>query len=392
MRRILLVLLVGLAALGPAPRLGAQEDSLEASKRRELETIQRQAREKRAAATQLKGREQKELVQLRRTERDLGSSRRRLRTLEQRGRQLDRQLQITLADLQRSQSTLKDQQVRLSARLRNVYKYGVGRELEFLLSPRSFAELLARWDYLVMIAEQDRIILEDVQAKKEIVVANQERLQTTLQDVTRTQKRTDQESKRLSSLRQKRASTVEAIKSQRETYEAAATELEKTARAIQGLLARLERERKARQQGGAAPVPYSGDFAKGRGQLDWPVRGSLVGHYGPEKHPRWGTVTLNNGVDIESPIGTPVRAVARGRVDYTSSDFGSYGEIVILNHGDGYYTLYGHLSGISVSVGQEVTSGQTIGASGDTGSLKGPILHFEVRQGGASLNPEDWLR
>jgi murein DD-endopeptidase MepM/ murein hydrolase activator NlpD len=84
--------------------------------------------------------------------------------------------------------------------------------------------------------------------------------------------------------------------------------------------------------------------------------------------------------------------VSKGRVDYVSEDFGTYGQMIILNHGDGYYTLYGHLSSIGVSVGQEVASGQVIAQSGDTGSLKGSILHFEVRKGGASLNPESWLQ
>jgi murein DD-endopeptidase MepM/ murein hydrolase activator NlpD len=91
-------------------------------------------------------------------------------------------------------------------------------------------------------------------------------------------------------------------------------------------------------------------------------------------------------------MGTPVRAVAKARVEYTSEDFGTYGQMIILNHGDGYYTLYGHLSEISVTESQEVASGATIGRVGDTGSLKGTVLHFEVRQGGTALNPEDWLQ
>ena len=140
------------------------------------------------------------------------------------------------------------------------------------------------------------------------------------------------------------------------------------------------------------PQPYTGDFAKGEGHLDWPVRGSVIGRFGPEKHPKWGTVTLNNGIDIEAAVGTTVRSVAKGRVDYTSEDFSSYGQIVIVNHGDGYFTLYGHLSEILVSVGQEIPAGQPIGRSGETGSLKGPILHFEVRKGASALNPEDWLQ
>jgi murein DD-endopeptidase MepM/ murein hydrolase activator NlpD len=122
------------------------------------------------------------------------------------------------------------------------------------------------------------------------------------------------------------------------------------------------------------------------------LRGEVVGRYGNETHPRFGTVTFNNGIDVRASQGEPVRAVARGRVDFTSSDYGSYGQMLILNHGSGYYTLYAHLSNIAVGRGQEVASGQVVGSAGDSGSLKGTILHFEIRQGRQSLNPLDWLR
>jgi len=122
------------------------------------------------------------------------------------------------------------------------------------------------------------------------------------------------------------------------------------------------------------------------------VRGQLVGNFGPEKHPRFGTVINNNGIDIAADIGTPVRSVAKGRVEYTSDDYASYGPIVIIDHGDGYRTLYAHLSEINVAVGQEIASGAVIGRVGEAGSLKGPVLHFEVRKGGAALDPAGWLK
>jgi septal ring factor EnvC (AmiA/AmiB activator) len=392
-RRVLLALalLVGTVETGLA-----QEDSLERANRMELERVRREAAENRAAAQRLKGQETKALGQLRRTERDLNQTRKRLRTLQLRRKRLDQNLSKTRASLQRSTGMLQEQRDKLGARLRNMYKYGAARELEFLLSPRSFAQLLARWDFVVMVAEQDRMLLEDIQAKKEIVEADQQRLELNLTDVVRTSKRTTAEDRRLAGLRQQRASTVQTIKTQRETYEAAAAELERTARAIQRLIQNLERKRReesdrARAQG-RAPQPYTGDFGAGRGSLDWPVHGDVIGRFGPEKHPKWGTTTLNNGVDISAPIGSAVRAVAKGRVDYVSEEFGAFGQIIIINHGDGYYTLYGHLSEIGVSVGQEVAAGHTIARSGDTGSLKGSILHFEVRKGGTPLDPEDWLR
>lgn len=387
------------AALGALLLLAsplAAQDSLEQAKRRELESIQRAAREKREAATRLKGQENKELVRLKRTERDLSMTRRRLNTLRSRRRNLDHQLDATRTNLERSILTLQSQRARLSRRLRSVYKSGASRDMEFLLSTRSFGNLLARWDYLVMVAEQDRILLDEVRNRKEMVEADKVRLESNLTDIERNSRRTTAENQRLAELRAERAGTVKKIQTERQAYEAAAAELERTANSIKRLLTTLERKRqeeanRARQQG-RTPEPYTGDFARAEGQLEWPVRGDIVGHFGPEKHPKWGTVVPNNGVDIATPIGTPVRAVAKGRVDYTSDDFESYGQMVILNHGDGYYTLYAHLSDISVAVGTEIAAGQTIGRSGDTGSLKGPVLHFEVRKGGGSLNPEDWLR
>jgi murein DD-endopeptidase MepM/ murein hydrolase activator NlpD len=197
-------------------------------------------------------------------------------------------------------------------------------------------------------------------------------------------------------LRANREASVETIHNQRAAYEAAAAELERDARALAKLLADLERRRLAEAQrekaAGRNPQPYTGDFTRGRGALDWPVRGAVVGHFGPEVHPKWGTTTMNNGIDIQAPMGAAVDAVARGRVEYTSEDYAGYGQIVILNHGDGYYTLYAHLSEILVEIGAEVESGQIIGRVGDTGSLKGTVLHFEVRKGGSALDPQQWLK
>jgi septal ring factor EnvC (AmiA/AmiB activator) len=373
-----------------------QQDSLELAKRRELEEVKRLARENREAATRLKGRETQELTRLKNTERQLNRSRKRLTVLQRRRKNLDQQIEGTRVDLERSVLTLEQRRQQLARRLRNLYKFGIARELELLLSPHSFGQLLARWDYLVLVAEQDRLLVDDVRARKEQVEANQQRLVKNLDAVQRTAKRTTAESNRLDGLRRERESSVAAIQTQRKNYEAAAAELDRTARAISRLLQNLESSRKAEvgraRAEGRAPQPYSGNFGGAEGSLDWPLQGRLIGRFGPETHPKWGTVTPNNGVDIEASIGTPVRAVARGRVEYTSEDYGTYGQMIILNHGDGYFTLYGHLSEISVSVGQEVEIGTTIARSGDTGSLKGPILHFEVRKGGIPLDPERWLR
>ena len=395
MKRLAALLLAGALVVGPVATLDAQ-DSLETAKRHELDELNRQAREKREAARQLKGQENKALVKLRRTEKELGATRRRLRGLENRSRNLDVQIEVTRADLERHLDALGRQKARLSRRLRALYKYGSARELEFLLSTHSFGQLLARWDFLVMVAEQDRLLLEDIEQRKVQVEVTEHKLQGTLVQVQRNTRNTQSESHHLATLRENREASVKTIQGQRTAFEAAAAELERNARALAHLLADLERRRlaeaeKARSEG-RNPQPYTGDFARGRGALEWPATGSVVGRFGPEIHPKWGTTTMNNGIDIQAPMGAAVHAVARGRVEYTSDDYAGYGEIVILNHGDGYYTLYAHLSDILVQQGAAVESGQLIGRVGDTGSLKGTVLHFEVRKGGSALNPQDWLK
>jgi len=389
-------LLLALAILVGGGVARAQQDSLEAEKRRELESLSQQAKEKRAQAGALKGQETRALGDLKRTERNLAATRKRLKTLHARRERLDDQLVLTRANLERSVASLSTKRDQLAHRLRHIYMEGPARDLEFLVSTKSFAGLMMRWDFLQMVAEQDRLLLESVETEKDKVEANKKRLESNLQEVSVNAQRTTKESSKLTNLRESRASTVQQIQSKREEYEAAAAELERSARAVAALLARLERSRqaeatKARGEG-RNPQPYSGDFARGQGQLDWPVQGNIVGHMGLETHPRFGTQVRNDGIDIAVPSGTPVRAVAKGRVDFANDDYEGIGGMVVLNHGDGYYTIYSHLSEVNVSSGIEVNSGTVIGRSGETGSLKGPVLHFEVRKGATPLNPESWLR
>ncbi|MEQ1834021.1 MAG: hypothetical protein ABL977_13275, partial [Candidatus Eisenbacteria bacterium] len=234
---------VALLALAVVP-VRAQ-DSLEAAKRQELELIRRQAQEKRAQAGALKGQETRAMGVLKRTERELNTTRRRLRLLQTRRNRLDQQLEVTRANLQRSVETLQMQRRRLAKRLRHMYMVGPARELEFLISTRSFAGLMMRWDFLQMVAEQDRLLLDNVRSEKEHVEANENALERNLKQVSITAKKTTVESSKLAGLRRQHASTVKQIQSKREEYEAAAAELERSARALQGLLARLERARQA---------------------------------------------------------------------------------------------------------------------------------------------------
>jgi len=122
----------------------------------------------------------------------------------------------------------------------------------------------------------------------------------------------------------------------------------------------------------------------------WPVEGRLMGGYGERIDPFSGEGAMHTGVDISAPTGTPVHAAADGFVSFAGRASG-YGELVIVKHGSVYETYYAHLSHIGVLEGQEVRRGETIGAVGATGRTTAPHLHYEVRMGGAPVNPHQYL-
>lgn len=160
------------------------------------------------------------------------------------------------------------------------------------------------------------------------------------------------------------------------------------------LVAELSQEER-RLQGTVTALPKSagkGGLAAKKGKLPWPVaEASLEQGYGKLVEPKFKTVTLQKGWDLRAHDGAEVRAIAAGTVAHAGW-FGAYGNLLILDHGDGFHTLYAHLSGVAKAVGDVVEAGELVGLVGDTGSLKGPYLYFELRKGGTPQNPKDWLR
>jgi murein DD-endopeptidase MepM/ murein hydrolase activator NlpD len=137
------------------------------------------------------------------------------------------------------------------------------------------------------------------------------------------------------------------------------------------------------------PPPAVGTFASKRGKLRWPVsEGAVVARFGNQIHPTLKTITQNTGIDIAVPSGSPVNAVAQGEVS-TIWWLPGYGNLVILNHYDGYRTVYAHLADINVTEGQKVNEGDLLGTSGET--VDGPRVHFEVWKEREKQNPALWL-
>jgi len=144
---------------------------------------------------------------------------------------------------------------------------------------------------------------------------------------------------------------------------------------------RLAARRAAGITGSAATAPSTGP-----GSFSWPVSGTITSPYGWRSNPFGGSPEFHQGLDIAAPTGTTVVAAATGTI-ILAKWYGGYGNYILIDHGGGYSTGYGHLSAIYVSDGQSVQRGQAIGAVGSTGQSTGPHLHFEIRIDGKTVDP-----
>lgn len=272
----------------------------------------------------------------------------------------------------------------LAKRLREIYKHGKVHDLELILFSKSLTDVLKKVKYILLIAEQDRKLMDSTRVLAQVL--NEERQKLTQKAAEERELREEKESEESAMNKEKKAKEemLQALRKEGEEKERLERELEEAERRVIELIQRLERER-----------VKSGDlfegtaFEKKKGMLRWPVQGKVISNFGKKRHPVYWTVTQNNGIDIEASLGEPVHAVARGKVVYADRFLG-YSKVVLLDHGEGYYTLYAYLSEILAPIGTVAGEGDIIAYVGD--SPDGSLFHFEVRKKGKPENPLNWLR
>ena len=382
---------VQLAQATPADSSGDDGSAEIEAQKRELESLRKELEERRQLSQQLKGKEKNIMGQLKDTERNLQLTQRYLTALDRRRRAVMSDLGETSTELGRTAVQLEADRRRLSWRLREIYKRGRSRDIEYILSARSFGDLVTRTYYLARVAREDRQQMLLTQARRVEVQDTKTRLESRKRELDRLSSETQREKVALARLTAERRKLLMSVRSDARSNEKAQDEIRRASQRIQGLIEQLEKQRIAHERGAPGEAPLFGDFSKNKGRLSWPVTGRVARGFGNERNARFGTTTFNSGIDIAAAFGTPIKSVARGRVDYVNWLEG-FGKCAILNHGGGFYTLYAHASEISVPVGKEVAAGEVIGRVGDTGSTIGTALHFEIRRGKLPLNPLEWLR
>ena len=399
--RIAVVSFLVLAACLPAAGQQKKDGADLGDKEHALQQTQKRLKEERAKAADARKREAGLLAELEAIDRRLSEKRKQVALLDGRIQRSQAEVSELQRDIVRLESQRAGQEDALAQRLRTMYRLQVqGGALPVLLSGDDPVAQAIRLRHLATLATVDARMIREYRVTSEGLADRKDRLEVRRKEMAAL--RGEAETERAEADREagKRRAILARVKDERVYHDRMVGELSEATRRLEAFVRDLQERRRvaripppASKPPKAAPSESTPGVGLGamRGRLVWPAEGRVVEEYGTRVNPRFGTKTFRNGIDIDAGEGSNVHAVFPGHVLYTGW-FRGYGNLIIVDHGSEYYTLYAHVADMKVAEGDDVKQGQVIGTVGDTGSLQGPRLYFEVRYQGKPQDPAQWLR
>ena len=401
--RLGLVLALAPALLSPMAwgQVPKRESAEIGDKQQDLQQAHKRLLEERQKAADARKREAGVLSELEAIDRRLSEKRQQVAALDGRLKRAQADVGELQGEIGRLQSRRSGQEDVLGRRLRALYKLQAqGGVLPIVLSGADPVEQAVQLRHLTTLASVDARLIREYRGTSEVLADRKSRVEARGREMASLRSEADQERAEFDQEAAKRRALLGKVQGERAYHDRMVGELSEATRRLEAFIRDLQEKqrravakvpppsRPARPAPGDASLP---GFAGLRGRLSWPADGRVVAEYGPQVNPRFGTKTFRNGIDIEASEGSNIAAVFPGQVVYTGW-FRGYGNLIIVDHGGEYYTVYAHAADIRVTEGDEVKHGQIIGTVGDTGSLQGPRLYFEVRHEGKPQDPTQWLR
>lgn len=397
MRRYLFITCLALPLAVPALcSAGAKED---------LQSIKKQIKEKNQLITKTQKVEAKvsgELVQIQKSLAEKQSS------LVVLGRDLagvEKGIDRTLEDIERERLEAERKREQINRRMVALYKGGDTGNLRVFFSSESFPQMSENLRYMRSILENDRKLFQQYNENLERLNQLKLRLEQDAQRKEGIRRNIEAKKREIELEKSRKATYLGKVRQDKQQYQASLKELQANAGRLQSMIQKLEaRSRKAysskvrtKPEGGrqvvvpkATPVPNQGLGAQ-KGRLTLPVKGNIVDRFGRHKHPDFDSFTVSNGISVAAPAGTAIRAVYDGEVIFADY-FKGYGNMIIVDHGDGFFSLYAHAANVAKRVGAKVSRNDVLASVGDVDSSKGPMLYFEIRYLGKPVDPSPWFR
>lgn len=295
--------------------------------------------------------------------------------------------------------------VEMEHRLSSLYKAGEIGALRMFFSAESFPQLAENIRYMRSILDNDKKVFAEYNQKIDELRKLKGKLEQDVDKKERIKKSISEKKLEIEQEKSKKAAYLQKVRQDRSSYEKSLKELQANASRLQTMITRLEAlsRRKAaplskqtkpgtrqKQLEELPPVPDRG-FASQKGRMSLPVRGQIVESYGKHKHAEFNSYTFSKGLSIAASAGSDIKTIYEGSVIFADY-FKGFGNMIIVDHGGGYFSLYAHAAKLLKKVGAEVSKHETIATVGDTDSSKGSMLYFEIRHQGKPVDPAGWVR
>jgi len=367
--------------------LCAVADAAAATVKSDLEGIKRKIEKEKHGITEVQKQEGSVLKTLEQIQTELERKNRLLREANARLKAVAAEMRRTEGELAKLEQSISERRGLLKRRLAALYRWHRGGSpLVVLNGDLSPGALLQRRRYLAATVAFDRELIDTLAQEAS-------RYETLKAELAGKKSALDEQRRELAEVKEsvqqeagRKRELLAGLRREKEARTRALKELEEAALRLQKMLDEIAR-RSAPRPG--QPTPGPGLEAL-RGKLEWPVRGQVVGGYGRTRHREFSDEVFRKGIDIEAPVGEPIRAVEKGTVVFAER-FSGYGKMVIVDHGKRFYTIYAHLSEFLKKTGDAVDRGEPLGLVGDSDSLEGARLYFEMRKDGKSIDPMAWL-
>ena len=337
-------------------------------------------------------------AKLKQIQADLDAANARLQSIQTKQAEINAQIAQTQNEIVKMEAYLKTRQDVLNRRVRAIYMHGQLNYLEVILGANSFSDFANRVELLKRVIRSDYNLILEIQKQKAAIEAKKAQLEQDKRQLDALAAEAEKTRQEIAKKKAEQQKILDAAKSNK----AAAAQMEQDLNAqlasvrnlIQQRLAAAEAARQAAQQQAASDDEGGGgsddNYVQGTGAMGWPCSGPITSPFGYRTHPIFGTTIFHAGIDIGVDYGTPIHAADSGVVVY-SGWISGYGNAVIIDHGGGISTLYGHNQSLAVSEGQSVSKGSVIAYAGSTGNSTGPHCHFEVDVNGSPVNPMGYL-
>ncbi len=321
------------------------------------------------------------------TFRDEQQNQSKLYWLRMNEKKLEHQVQQCQTKLEQDRRILKD-------RIRGLQKLSDDNNLIVaLLSAKNFSDLARTFKFNMLLAQSDAKVIRQT-------LTQRTRLQESLADLTSEKSQEIQvvqalswQKKQFEDQRNQKISLLEEIRRRQDIRRQLIVDLSKDAENLKKKIDYFlnQSPRNVPWLNQSLKKQFQAGLLGQKGRLPWPTIGKIISPFGIYENHEFNAIVKNDGIQIAAPWGTPFRAIAAGKVLYANW-FKGYGELVIIDHGQGYYSIYGQAAGLSVSKGMWVQQGQVLGVVGNSGSLVGNSLYFEIRKDGIPLDPLHWLK